>query len=218
MIQALHHIALEPEGEASGPHPTMIMVHGRGSDEEDLPGIASRFDRRLLILSVRAPFPFAYGGGYTWYDVGTVGSPEPAMFRESYDRLSQFVDEALREYPVDPTRLFLLGFSMGTVMSLALGLSRPGLVRGVSANSGYVAEGTHLNYRWNELAGTSFFLAHGTLDPVIPVVLARRAKELFAASNAPHVFREYPMAHQISDDSLTDIAGWLQPLLGQPGS
>jgi len=218
MIQALHHIALEPEGEASGPHPTMIMVHGRGSDEEDLPGIASRFDRRLLILSVRAPFPFAYGGGYTWYDVGTVGSPEPAMFRESYDRLSQFVDEALREYPVDPTRLFLLGFIMGTVMSLALGLSRPGLVRGVSANSGYVAEGTHLNYRWNELAGTSFFLAHGTLDPVIPVVLARRAKELFAASNAPHVFREYPMAHQISDDSLTDIAGWLQPLLGQPVS
>jgi len=218
MIQALHHIALEPEGEASGPHPTMIMVHGRGSDEEDLPGIASRFDRRLLILSVRAPFPFAYGGGYTWYDVGTVGSPEPAMFRESHDRLSQFVDEALREYPVDPTRLFLLGFSMGTVMSLALGLSRPGLVRGVSANSGYVAEGTHLNYRWNELAGTSFFIAHGTLDPVIPVAMARRARELFAASNAPHVFREYPMAHQISDDSLTDIAGWLQPLLGQPGS
>jgi phospholipase/carboxylesterase len=196
----------------------MIMVHGRGADEEDLPGLAARLDRRLLVLSVRAPYPFADGGGYTWYDVGTVGAPEPTMFRESYERLSQFVEDALREYPVDPTRLFLLGFSMGTVMSLALGLSRPGLVRGVSANSGYIAEGTHLSYRWNELAGASFFIAHGTLDPIIPIVMARRAKELFAASNAPHVYREYPMAHQISDESLGDIADWLQPLLDPPGS
>jgi phospholipase/carboxylesterase len=217
MIHALHHIALQPEDQTPGPHPTMIMVHGRGADEEDLPALAERLDRRLLILSVRAPYPFADGGGYTWYDVGTIGAPEPAMFRESYERLSQFVDDALRDYPADPTRLFLLGFSMGTVMSLALALSRPGVVRGVSANSGYVAEGTHLTYRWNELAGTSFFITHGTLDPVIPIVMARRAKELFAASSAPHLYREYPMAHQISEESLGDIADWLQPLLGPPG-
>jgi phospholipase/carboxylesterase len=196
----------------------MIMVHGRGADEEDLPGIAQRLDPRLLILSVRAPYPFAYGGGYTWYDVGTVGAPEPSMFRESHARLSQFVDEALQDYAVDPARLFLLGFSMGTVMSLAQGLTRPGLFRGVVANSGYVAEGTHLTYRWNELAGTSFFIAHGTLDPIIPVSMARRTKELFAASNAPHVYREYPMAHEISDRSLGDIATWLRPLLGPRGS
>jgi phospholipase/carboxylesterase len=218
MIHALHHIALEPEDHTPGPHPTMIMVHGRGANEEDLPGLAARLDRRLFVVSVRAPYPFAYGGGYTWYDVGTVGAPEPTMFRESYERLSQFVDEALRDYPIDPTRLFLLGFSMGTVMSLALGLSRPGLVRGVSANSGYIAEGTHLRYRWNELAGTSFFLAHGTLDPVIPIGMARRAKELLASSNAPYAYREYPMAHQISEESLGDIAQWLQPLLDPSGS
>lgn len=218
MIHALHHIALQPEDQTPGPHPTMILVHGRGADEEDLPGLAAQLDRRLLVLSVRAPYPFADGGGYTWYDVGTVGAPEPTMFRESYERLSQFVDDALREYPVDPTRLFLLGFSMGTVMSLALGLSRPGVVRGVSANSGYIAEGTHLSYRWNELAGASFFIAHGSFDPIIPIVMARRAKELFAASNAPHVYREYPMAHQMSDESLGDIADWLQPLLDPPGS
>lgn len=213
MIQALHHIALQPERKTAGPHPAMIMVHGRGADEEDLPGLAERLDPRLLILSVRAPYPFSSGGGYTWYDVGEVGSPEPAMFRESHERLSRFVEEALAAYPIDPARLFLLGFSMGTVMSLALSLAQPGLVRGVSANSGYVAERTHLVYRWEELAGTSFFITHGTFDPVIPVGMARRAKELFAASNAPHLYREYPMAHQITDESLRDIAAWLRPLV-----
>lgn len=194
------------------------MVHGRGADEEDLPGLAPALDPRLLILSVRAPFPFDLGGGYTWYDVGTVGSPDPAMFRESHDRLSRFVDEALRQYPIDPARLFLLGFSMGTVMSLAQGLTRPALFRGIVAHSGYVAEGTHLQYRWNELAGTSFFIAHGTLDPVIPIGMARRAKELFAASGAPYVYREYPMTHQITDESLRDVAAWLRPLLDPQGS
>lgn len=218
MIQALRHIALTPAVNAPGPHPAVIMLHGRGADEEDLPGLAGRLDPRLLVLSVRAPYPFAPGGGYTWYDVGAVGAPEPAMFQESSARLSQCVDEALREYPIDPARLFLLGFSMGTVMSLALSLSRPGLVRGVSANSGYVAEGTHLAYRWNELSETSFFIAHGTFDPVIPITMARRAKELFAASNAPHLYREYPMAHQITDQSLSDIAAWMKPLLDAPGS
>jgi phospholipase/carboxylesterase len=214
MIDALHHIALQPKNHGAGPHPTLLLIHGRGADEEDLPGLADRLDPRLLILSVRAPFPFSPGGGYTWYDVGEGGSPEPAMFRESCERLSRFVDQALQQYPVDPARLFLLGFSMGTVMALALSLSRPGLVRGVSANSGYVAEGTHLVYRWTDLAGTSFFLAHGTFDPVIPIALARRARDLFSASNAPHMFREYPMAHQITDESLADIAAWLHPLVG----
>lgn len=213
MIRALHHVALEPEQQAAGTHPALIMVHGRGADEEDLPGLASRLDPRLLVLSVRAPFPYVYGGGYTWYDIGTAGAPEPGMFRESYDRLSQFVDEALLEYPIDPARLFLLGFSMGTVMSLSLGLARPGVVKGVAANSGYVAEGTHLAYRWNELAGTSFFIAHGTSDPIIPLAMARRVRELFAASNAPHIYREYPMAHEISDASLEDLTRWLRPLI-----
>jgi phospholipase/carboxylesterase len=192
------------------------MVHGRGADEDDLPGLAARLDRRLFLLSVRAPFPFLDGGGYTWYDVGAAGAPEPSMFRESADRLSQFADEALAEYPIDPHRLFLLGFSMGTVMSFALALSRPGFIRGVSANSGYVAEGTHLTYRWNELAGTAFFITHGTLDPVIPVAMARRANELFAASNAPYVYREYPMAHEITEESLGDIAAWVAPMVAPP--
>jgi predicted esterase len=48
--------------------------------------------------------------------------------------------------------------------------------------------------------------------------MARRAKELFAASSAPHQYREYPMAHQITDESLSDIAAWLQPLLDASGS
>jgi phospholipase/carboxylesterase len=210
----LEHRVLLPEGTSSKSHPTVIMLHGRGADEEDLIGLAEHYDRRLLVLSVRAPYPYPYGGGFTWYDVGAVGTPDPAMFRSSYDRLSQFVDDALQAYPVDPSHLFLLGFSMGTVMAYALSLTRPELFRGVIANSGYVPEGTHLALRWQDLGELSYFIAHGTGDPVIPVDFTRRAQRLFAESNAHVTYREYTMGHQIIDESIRDSAAFLEGLLG----
>jgi phospholipase/carboxylesterase len=211
----LEHRVLLPEGTRAETHPTLIMLHGRGADEEDLIGLAEQYDPRLLVLSVRAPYPFAYGGGYTWYDVVSVGTPDPAMFRLSYDRLSQFVDDALRAYPVDPSRVYLLGFSMGTVMAFALSLTRPELFRGVIANSGYVPEGTHLSFRWRELGNVAYFIAHGREDPVIPVDFARRAKLLFEASTARVTYREYDMGHQISEESIRDSALFVEGLLGK---
>jgi len=209
IVSALEHRILLPEHPTASSHPTIIMLHGRGADEEDLLGLSRYFGGNWLILSVRAPYPFSLGGGYTWYDVGTVGTPEPKMFRASYDKLSTFVADAMKAYPVDPKRLFLLGFSMGTVMSYALALTRPPMFRGVMANSGYVPEGTHLTFLWNELAELDVFIAHGIHDPVIPIEFGRRAKELLAQSNAHVTYKEYPMAHQISEESLSDLATWI---------
>lgn len=204
---------LLPETAHASKHPTLVMLHGRGADEEDLIPLAEHYDPALLILSVRAPFPFSEGDGYTWYDLARIGVPDPVMFRKSYDGLSHFLDDALRSYPVDPERLFLLGFSMGCVMSLALSLTRPELFRGVIAHSGYVPEGMHIPLRWGELGELAFFIAHGTLDPVIPVEYARRAKRLFDTSGARLTYREYEMGHQISEESLGDSALFLAGLL-----
>ena len=209
----LVHRILPPENSTSPIHPTLIMLHGRGADEEDLLGLAPYLDERLLILGVRAPFPFPYGGGYTWYDIGTVGTPEPTMFKESYEKLSAFVSDALTHYPIDRSHLYLLGFSMGTVMSYSLALTQAGLFRGVIANSGYIPEGTHLKLRWNESSGLDFFIAHGANDPVIPAQLGRRAKELLSKTESKFTYKEYPMGHQISQESLTDFAAWLKDQL-----
>ena len=141
--------------------------------------------------------------------------PLPGMFDESYEKLSQFVDDVLQNYPVDQSRLYLLGFSMGTVMSYALSLTRPELIQGVSANSGYVPEGTSLRFRWQDLAGKRFHIVHGESDSVIPVQMGRRAKELFAKSNATVDYREYPMDHQISEESLAGVAAWLKGSLDE---
>ena len=138
----------------------MVLLHGRGADEQDLAGLSPFLDPRLLLLSVRAPFPFTFGGGYTWYDMEIDGTPDQEMFQDSYGRLKEFMGGMVKAYPVDPQRLFLFGFSMGTMMALALSLTRPGLCRGVIANSGSVPEKAGLNLQWNGLSETGFFIAH----------------------------------------------------------
>ncbi|MEW6511147.1 MAG: hypothetical protein AB1428_09340 [Bacteroidota bacterium] len=209
----LHHLVVAPEIGGTTTYPAVIMMHGRGADEEDLLGLAEHFDHRLLILSVRAPFSWSMGGGYTWYDAGQGGAPDPMMFRTSYDRLSHFVDDALSHYPIDPAKLFLFGFSMGTVMGYALSLTRPGLFRGVLAHSGYLPMVAGMEYRWKDVGNLSYFIAHGTLDPVIPVEAARAARDLLTASPAQITYREYPMGHEISQQTLDDAATFLNGLL-----
>jgi phospholipase/carboxylesterase len=191
----------------------MIMLHGRGSDEEDLLGITPMLDHRFMVISARAPYQFLYGG-YTWYDLEEGGSPDLPMFDESYRKLSAFLDDVVAGYPVDPSRVILFGFSMGTVMSYALGLTRPEKIRAVAANSGYLPEVPSLTYRWQELDRTEFFITHGTEDPIIPIALARRAHELLTTSNALVTYKEYPMPHTLGERALADVLAWTTSFAG----
>jgi phospholipase/carboxylesterase len=188
--------------------PTLILVHGRGADENDLLGLVPHLNPRFLTVSVRAPFRYSMGG-YTWYDLESVGQPHTGQFVESHTMLLELLEKLAAEYPVDGKRVFLLGFSMGAVMSLALSLTHPSRIRGVVAHSGYLPENTPLQYRWNELGTTSYFLAHGEFDPVIPVQSARRAHMLIAEHTSAVEYHEYPIQHQIGEQSLVDLTSWL---------
>ncbi len=202
-----HQIAPFNETNA-GLYPTLILLHGRGANEEDLLGLVPYLSPQFLCIAPRAPFSFSYGG-YTWFDLQEIGSPSADQFMESYDRLLQFLGDVQKHYPVDPQRTFLLGFSMGTVMAYSLAMTNPEKVRGIIAHSGYIPENTSLHFQWKNLAKTSFFVAHGIYDPVIPIEFGRKANELLAKTNAQLVYREYPIQHQISEDSIRDFAEWL---------
>ena len=217
---SLTHIVQLPRQDGGGAHPALILLHGRGTDEHDLLGLAPYLDPRLLIVSTRAPFPFAYGGGYAWYDVLQVGIPHPGMFAESYDRLATFVDEAVAGYPIDPQRVFLLGFSMGAVMAHALALTQPRRLAGVVAHSGYVPPEKELDLEFalGELAGRGWFVAHGVNDPVIPVEFGRATRDLLQSTAADLMYSEYPIAHQISQRSLDDLSAWLTVRIGSTDS
>ncbi len=215
MSTTLTHKVILPKNSPKKKHPTILFLHGRGADENDLLSLAEYFGDTFLYIAVRAPFKFEYGW-FTWYEILEAGTPDEKMFPQSYNLLSDFFDEMKKEFPIDEKKIFLFGFSMGTVMSYALALTRPHEIAGVIANSGYIAEETHLNYEWekincNELSRPfpTFFVAHGIDDPLIPVAFGRRAQQLLEQHNAKVYYKEYPMAHQISEESLEDIVRWI---------
>jgi phospholipase/carboxylesterase len=208
----LFYKALEPRRIVGGKSPAVILLHGRGADENDLLGLSQYLDERLAVFSVRAPYAFEFGG-YTYFQLNDDGTAEPAMFMESYKRLMKFVDGVASLPEVDSGRIFLLGFSMGTIMAYAMSLTHPEKFAGVVAQSGFVRDHPELEFKWRALQNCAFIITHGVNDPVIPVAAARKTRVMFSKSNAAFEYKEYPMGHEISGESLADVCDWLRKKL-----
>ena len=153
------------------PQGLLVLHHGRGSDEQDLIGLAPVLDpeERLHVVAPRAPLELRGSPGYHWYLVPRVGYPDPDSFRAAYGQLAEFHDELWQRTGIGPERTVLGGFSMGTVMSYALGLGgdRPAPA-GILALSGFIptVEGWEPSLAGRE--GTQVLIAHGRQDMVIP--------------------------------------------------
>jgi phospholipase/carboxylesterase len=182
--------------------PILIMLHGRGSDEMDLFGLAHDLDPRLEVFSIRAPHRFPWGG-FTWFELRDDNSVDEGSFRSSLDEIKKFIEQ------FSPRKIYLFGFSMGTIVSYALALRHPELISGVMAFSGFAPKELMNDYKLQQLQNTPIFIAHGTRDMVITIDRAHKTKELLSASNASVSYHEYDMAHEISHDSLIDASKWL---------
>ena len=193
--------------------PTIIALHGRGTDENDLvPVVLALEIPDLLLISPRAPFNFPYGG-YAWYDLAQEGVPEPGTLRTSLGLLRKFVEEVKAGYPVDSERLILLGFSQGTMMAYSTALVNPAGFRGVVALSGFIPIRSNLPFQLTELNGFPVFISQGSNDVIIPPRYGREAARLLTEAGASVTYHEYPMGHEIREDTLRDLKQWIRSVL-----
>ncbi len=209
---SLPHRASVPPG--AGPHPAIIALHGRGSHEEDLLGLAQYLDPRLLWISPRAPL--ALQGGYEWYRLEQIGVPNQASFTAALGTVERFVREATAAYPVDSKHLYLLGFSQGGMLAYALTLTQPALVSGMIAHSSYLplaALEAAATVDAAGMQGKPILALHGTHDPMIPLRWAQTARDTVAQLGAAVTYQEFPMAHTVSQPSLAAMDKWLQQQL-----
>jgi phospholipase/carboxylesterase len=190
------------------PEGLLILHHGRGADENDLYPLADLFDprHRLHVVTPRAP-ERAGLPGYHWYTVPRVGYPDPGTFRESVALLAELHDHLLEKTGVASDAMVLGGFSMGTVMSYALGLGadRPAPAA-IVAFSGFIPSVEGWEPRTADRTDLGVFIAHGRLDPVIDVAFARRARELLTAAGLGVEYHESDVAHHIDPRMLPEAA------------
>ena len=119
---SLEHI-IRPAAQESNNAPVLFMLHGYGSNEEDLFSFASDLPKELCIISIRAPYnlqPY----GHAWYAINFDAEQgkwsDDAQAVESREKIAAFIDEACEAYKLDSKNVTLLGFSQGTIVSLSL--------------------------------------------------------------------------------------------------
>jgi phospholipase/carboxylesterase len=205
------------ERAAADPEGLLVLHHGRGTDERDLIGLADFLDpeRRLRVVTPRAPLQLPGSPGYHWYLVPRVGYPDPETFEGARAALAELHDRLWEETGIGPERTVLGGFSMGAVMSYATGLSaeRPAPA-GILAFSGFVPAVEGWEPSFADRIGTRVFISHGRNDPVIGIEFAHRAREMVEAAGLDLTYRESELGHQIDPAHLRDAASWLGELLG----
>jgi phospholipase/carboxylesterase len=196
-------------GEAAG---LLILHHGRGADEHDLLGLADVLDpdRRLHVATPRAPLQLPGWPGHHWYVVPRVGYPDPDTFFAARSRLAAFHDELWERTGTTPETTVLGGFSMGCVMSYALGLDpdRPAPA-GILAFSGFIPTVAGWQPSVADRTGTRVFVAHGRRDPVIGVEFARQARELLEAGGMALEYHESDAGHHIDPAQVPAAVDWL---------
>jgi phospholipase/carboxylesterase len=194
--------------------PLLIMLHGYGSDENDLFSFANELPEELFIVSAKAPHrlqPF----GNAWYAIhfeapkGKWSDHDQAI--ASRDRIAQFIDEICAHFPVNKNNVTLLGFSQGTILSLAVALSYPEKVKNIVALSGYIDQDIlapkltperyeHLN----------IYCSHGSADQVIPVEWARKTAPFLKQLNINYQYSEFPVGHGVSPQNFFELKTWLE--------
>jgi phospholipase/carboxylesterase len=206
----LHWEWAPPRGEANGT--VLVMLHGRGSGEHDMLGLAARLPEGVGLVAPRAPFeaaPWGYGPGYAWYRYLGEDRPDPESFVTSQTQLGEFLDELPNLLPSRPTLLVLGGFSQGGTMSLGYALREPGGVAAVLNFSGFLPQHPTVRATSETVGRTRFFWGHGTRDPNIPFALAVRGRQALEAAAADLTTWESGIGHWIEPVELEAALSWL---------
>lgn len=210
----------EPPGPASG---SVILLHGLGADAGDLRPLPPAFGlpsglhlRYLFPGAPRMPVTINMGMAMpAWYDIRSID--ERGQDESGIRRAAGWIDELIArevERGVPAARIVLAGFSQGGAVALFTGLRYPRALAGVVCLSAYLpladtlaAEASAAN------RGVPIFAAHGTADTMVGIELGRRSRDLLVEAGYAVDWREYPMAHQICGEELTDIGRWLAGVL-----
>ena len=209
----LHHLVRAPK-IILDKNPLLLLLHGYGSNEEDLFSFASELPEEYYVISARAPFDMGFGS-YAWYainfDADENKFSDIPQAQQSRDLIANFINELVANYPIDPSNVTLIGFSQGTILSYAVALSYPEKIQRVVAMSGYLnTEMVKQNFETNNFSNLKIFASHGTVDQVVPVDWARKAAPALTQLGIDIVYKEYPVGHGVAPQNFYDFKNWLQ--------
>ncbi|MGB3592317.1 MAG: phospholipase [Nonlabens sp.] len=199
--------------------PLLLLLHGYGSNEDDLFAFAPQMDERFLIISARAPYDMQpYGAAWYAINFDATGGKfsDTGQALQSMATLEGFLQELQLKYSINKDNRNILGFSQGAILSYGLSLSRPELLKNIVAMSGYLNEELirdkeRLEERLQTAAALpEYFISHGTMDQVVPYTWASKAPLFLDGLGLKNKFHDYPIGHGVSPANFADMKRWLE--------
>lgn len=210
LVHVVRRASVEPQsGERP---PLLLLLHGVGANERQMASLAPAFDSRFLVLSVRSPLVLG-PDAFAWFHVSFTPQGPVIVEEEAaagWERIARFTDDAVETYNADPARVYVAGFSQGGIMALAALLTAPEQFAGAVCMSGrLLPEVLPHAASHGRLDGKPVLMIHGADDPKLGVGLARWAREQLEGFPLSLTYRELPMTHAITPESLEIVTSWL---------
>ena len=213
-MAVLDYIVRQPRNSTQDNPPLLLLLHGYGSNENDLFSFANHFHPSLLVVSLRAPYALPMMG-YAWYSInfdaeqGKWSDDEEAI--ASRELVLQFLDELQQIHSYDPIKVHLLGFSQGAILSYALGLTYPKRFASVIALSGYLNK--NISQLPKPVEAPAFYAAHGTLDEVVPFDWGQQSAVQLKQKGFDIHFDKFTVGHTIGQFGFYQLLEWQNAML-----
>lgn len=194
----------------------LVLMHGVGSNERDLFGLAPHVPPNFHVLSLRAPNVMG-PSSYAWFEFGVMPSGErvinEAQEVASRETLVELVTSAAQQLAIPSERVVVGGFSQGGIMALSLLLTQPALLKGAMVlHSRLLPQVLPFVALPGALQGRQLWVSHGTRDQVIPLANAHATRTFVKTLPLGLQYAEFPNAHEITADELAQAMEWLGQL------
>lgn len=203
----LPYLVQTPAGQSAA-SPMIILMHGYGSNEEDLFELAKELPKNYIVISVQAPI--AVGNhSFQWFHNNDARTD--ADLAQSRKKMTAFITAATAKYHADAKQVYLSGFSQGAMMCYEVGLTAPQLLKGIAPLSGKIFESLKPQIKKSAaLSKLRIFIGHGDADNRVPYSLAEEAKDYLTQLGLSPAFHTYKgMQHSINATELSDLIAWL---------
>lgn len=201
------------EGPAQG---LVVLLHGVGSNEASMAGLAAVLPPSLAVALVRSPIALGPSAFCAFQVSFTANGPviDAEAAEVSRGKLAVFIADLRARLRISAERTVVAGFSQGGIMSASLALTRPDSVAGFAILSGRILpEIAPLLAPAAELARLQALVTHGSFDNTLPVAWAERSDQWLGELGVQFDSRRYPAGHEITVDMARDFLSWVARVL-----
>ncbi len=192
--------------EAGHDGPILVLLHGTGSDENDLIPLGRMLDPAAALLSPRGKV--LEQGMPRFFRRFAEGVFDLEDLRVRTHELAEFLAAACVEYRLDASRLWAVGFSNGANIAASVLLLRPGVFRGAILLSPMVPLEPDPQPK---LTGTDVWIGAGKHDPIAPPEQAEKLAALLRNAGADVTLYWTEGSHGVDAREITAAREWLTP-------